>query len=44
MFTSAALAAAIRPAAKTRESPVIKGMNAPISKPVPAKTRPQTTR
>jgi hypothetical protein len=34
--------AATKPAAKTSESPVIKGMKAPISSPVPAKTNAQT--
>jgi hypothetical protein len=34
--------AATRPEAKTSESPVIKGMKAPISSPVPANTKAQT--
>jgi hypothetical protein len=35
--------AATMPEANIKESPVIKGTNAPISSPVPAKTKPQTT-
>jgi hypothetical protein len=35
--------AATMPEANIKESPVIKGTNAPINKPVPAKTNPQTT-
>jgi hypothetical protein len=42
LITSGKLAATI-PAAKIKESPVIKGTNAPINNPVPAKTKPQTT-
>ena len=38
------LVAAKTPAAKISESPVMKGMNAPISSPVPANTSPQTIR
>jgi hypothetical protein len=34
--------AANSPAAKTSESPVMKGIKAPISNPVPAKTSAQT--
>ena len=35
--------AAIKPAAKRSESPVIKGTKAPTKKPVPTKTNPHTT-
>jgi len=42
MFMLSLFAAATNPAAKTKLSPVIKGINAPTNNPVPAKTNPNT--
>jgi hypothetical protein len=44
MFITSGKLAATIPEANINESPVIKGMKAPISNPVPAKTRDQTTK